>query len=108
MQFIFLYYDANRNGRLEVEEIARMIEHIQRLRGQPHSDAMVDATALVSLYSGPFGFAAFYDSAQKRMLNGTSPLLRTQQDLTECIIQKTGACAPPPPPVKALAQQSPV
>lgn len=32
MQFIFLYYDANRNGRLEVEEVARMIEHIQQVR----------------------------------------------------------------------------
>ncbi|CAE8591119.1 unnamed protein product [Polarella glacialis] len=85
MQFIFLYYDANRNGRLEVEEVAKMIEHIQQLRGKPHTDAMVDATALASLYSGAFGFAAFYDAAQKRMLNGTSPLLRTQQDLFETI-----------------------
>lgn len=85
MQFIFLYYDANRNGRLEVEEVAKMIEHIQQLRGQPHSDAMVDATALTSLYSGPFGYAAFHDAAQKRMLNGTSPLLRLQQDLLAAI-----------------------
>ena len=37
----------------------------------------------MALYSGPFGFAAFYDAAQRRMLNGTSPLLRTQQDLVE-------------------------
>jgi len=85
MQFIFLYYDANRNGRLEVEEVAKMIEHIQQLRGQPSTDAIADATALASLYPGPFGFAAFYDAAQKRMLNGTSPLLRTQQDLLEAI-----------------------
>lgn len=100
MQFIFLYYDANRNGRLEVDEIAKMIEHIQQLRGQPHSDAMVDATALVSLYSGPFGFAAFYDATQKRMLNGTSPLLRTQQDLLEAARQQqqgqAGGPARPP------------
>lgn len=87
MQFIFLYYDANRNGRLEVEEVGKMIEHIQQLRGQPHPDAMVDATALVSLYKGPFGFQAFYDAAQKRMLNGTSPLLRTQKDLLEVVHQ---------------------
>eukprot|EP00928_Gymnodinium_smaydae_P019755 TRINITY_DN175_c0_g1_i18.p1 TRINITY_DN175_c0_g1~~TRINITY_DN175_c0_g1_i18.p1 ORF type:complete len:696 (-),score=146.78 TRINITY_DN175_c0_g1_i18:500-2587(-) len=91
MQFIFLYYDANRNGRLEVEEVAKMIEHIQQLRGQPHSDAMVDATALVSLYSGPFGFKAFYDAAQKRMLNGTSPLLRTQKELIDVYWQRHGA-----------------
>lgn len=73
-----------------------MIEHIQQLRGQPHSDATVDATALVSLYSGPFGFAAFYDAAQKRMLNGTSPLLRTQQDLLEVIWQRQGEGPPAP------------
>lgn len=85
MQFIFLYYDQNRNGRLEVEEVATMIEHIQQLHGESYSSAMVDAKALVSLYSGPFGFAAFYDAAQQRMLNGTSPLLRTQQDLLEAV-----------------------
>lgn len=90
MQFIFLHYDTNRNGRLEVEEVATMIAHIQRLRGQPHADAMLDATALVSLYSGPFGFAAYYDAAQKRMLNGTSPLLRTEQDLLEVLRQASG------------------
>jgi len=106
MQFIFLYYDANRNGRLEVEEVAMMIEHIQQLRGNPHSDAMVDATALVSLYSGPFGFAAFYDAAQKRMLNGTSPLLRTQQDLLEAIWQKQGNSPPPAQPSPCPTQSS--
>lgn len=101
MQFIFLFYDANRNGRLETDEVAKMFEHIQQLRGQPHSDATVDATALVSLYSGPFGFAAFYDAAQKRMLNGTSPLLRTQQDLLEAIWMRqvdAGATPPAHPP----------
>ena len=41
MQFIFLYYDQNRNGRLEVEEVATMIEHIQQLHGESHSSAMV-------------------------------------------------------------------
>merc|ERR1719281_734863 len=109
MQFIFLYYDANRNGRLEVEEGAKMIEHIQQLRGQPHSDAMVDATALVSLYSGPFGFKAFYDAAQKRMLNGTSPLLRTQQDLLEVVLQQQRGLqtsALPPAPASPLTAQS--
>eukprot|EP00439_Symbiodinium_sp_Y106_P079637 s1736_g18.t1 len=90
MQFIFLYYDQNRNGRLEVEEVAKMIEHIQQLRGESHSDALANAKALVSYYSasfGSFGFAAFYDAAQNRMLNGTSPLLRTQQDLLEVMKQ---------------------
>merc|ERR1719387_3333298 len=56
MQFIFLYYDANRNGRLEVEEVAKMLMHIHQLRGQPLADFTVDATALASLYQGPFGF----------------------------------------------------
>lgn len=93
MQYIFLYYDANRNGHLEVEEVAKMITHIQSLRGQPQSDAMVDATALVSLYPGPFGFAAFHDAAQKRMLNGTSPLLRLQQDLADVARMRQGAGA---------------
>jgi len=87
MQFVFLYYDANRNGRLEVEEVATMLEHINQIRGQVHTDAKVDATALLSLYQGPFGFAAFYDASQRRMLNGTSPLLRTTQDICDVIRQ---------------------
>eukprot|EP00448_Togula_jolla_P024893 CAMPEP_0170573732 /NCGR_PEP_ID=MMETSP0224-20130122/2919_1 /TAXON_ID=285029 /ORGANISM="Togula jolla, Strain CCCM 725" /LENGTH=691 /DNA_ID=CAMNT_0010896333 /DNA_START=12 /DNA_END=2088 /DNA_ORIENTATION=- len=106
MQFIFLYYDANRNGQLEIEEVAKMIEHIQQLRGKPYSDAMVDATALVSLYSGPFGFAAFYDAAQKRMLNGTSPLLRTQQDLAEAARKLHSIAAAPTPPQASCSPSS--
>ena len=49
MQFIFLYYDQNRNGRLEVEEVATMIEHIQQLHGESHSSAMVVALWLRNL-----------------------------------------------------------
>ena len=45
MQFIFLYYDQNRNGRLEVEEVATMIEHIQQLHGESCSSAMVKSSA---------------------------------------------------------------
>lgn len=85
MQFIFLYYDQNRNGRLEVEEVATMLEHLQQLYNDAESNAMVNAKALVSLYPGAFGFAAFYDAAQQRMLKDTSPLLRTQQDLLEAV-----------------------
>ena len=61
-----------------------MIEHIQQLRGESPADALVNAKAckhttargvlppclsceaLVSYYSGSFGFAAFYDAAQNR------------------------------------------
>lgn len=108
MQFIFLYYDANRNGRLEVDEVAKMIEHIQVLRGQAHGDAKVDATALVSLYPGPFGFAAFYDSANKRMLNGTSPLLRTQDDLAEAVKNSQQAASTAPAALPPAREVSPL
>ena len=50
MQFIFLYYDQNRNGRLEVEEVATMIEHIQQLHGESHKSAMVDAKVPRPIY----------------------------------------------------------
>lgn len=90
MQFIFLYYDANRNGRLEVEEVAMMIEHIQQLRGNPHSDAMVDATALVSLYSGPFGFAAFSDAAQKKDVEWNITVASNTARLAGGNLAKTG------------------
>jgi diadenosine tetraphosphatase ApaH/serine/threonine PP2A family protein phosphatase len=66
-----------------------MIEHIQILRGLPTATAKVDAAAVLSLYSGPFGFAAFFDTVQKRMLNGTGLLLRTQQDLAEVVKNTT-------------------
>jgi len=113
MQFIFLYYDANRNGRLEVEEIAKMLEHIQQLRGQPQPDTVVDATTLVSMYSGPLGFAAFFDAAKKRLLNGTSPLLRTPEDVLEVVRQRRtpalGHSGAPPPgsPPRLPPHQSP-
>ncbi|CAK0830221.1 unnamed protein product [Prorocentrum cordatum] len=56
MQFIFLFYDVNRNGLLEIEELAKMIGHIQQLRGQAlPGDATADAAALISRYGGPFG-----------------------------------------------------
>lgn len=103
-QFIFLYYDANRNGQLEVEEVAKMIEHIHQLRGQPHLNALADATALVQLYEGNFGFANFWDVVQKRMLNGTGPLLRMQQDLAECVRSRVGPPAPAPPPASSTQE----
>ena len=55
------------------------ITSITRLQ-KPGWFSKQNTEALVSLYSGPFGFAAFYDAAQQRMLNGTAPLLRTQQE----------------------------
>ena len=63
MQFIFLYYDQNRNGRLEVEEVATMIEHIQQLHGESYSSAMVKvlsgATDRIIVASGCVGWMEY-------------------------------------------------
>lgn len=90
MQFIFLYYDSNRNGKFEVDEIAKIQEHLQQLAGQPTDGAEREAIALMSRYGEPFGFAFFFDAAQKGILNGTEKLLRTSRDITE-VIQETEA-----------------
>lgn len=85
LQFIFLYYDANRNGVLETEEAARMVDHLHQLRNGREADfsAQEDAKKLTDMYDGCFGFAAFFDAASKRIVNGTSQLLRTQEDLCD-------------------------
>ncbi|CAD7940818.1 unnamed protein product [Amoebophrya sp. A120] len=93
MQFIFLYYDYNRNGKLEVEELRRLIEHLLRIRGQDTASADRDSQALHALGTGnevfgnQFGFHAFFDASAQKMLNGTSQLLRTQRCLAEVIRQ---------------------
>eukprot|EP00397_Hematodinium_sp_SG-2012_P011479 GEMP01011619.1.p1 GENE.GEMP01011619.1~~GEMP01011619.1.p1 ORF type:complete len:659 (+),score=95.45 GEMP01011619.1:50-2026(+) len=86
LQFIFLYYDQNRNGTFELEEITKLIEHLHQLRGNTTSDATKDAQQLLGVYPGPFGFKSFFDAAQKRCLNGTSQLLRMQSDLSDIAI----------------------
>ena len=96
LQLIFLYYDANRNGRLDVEELALMIEHLEQLRSEKNDKgpklemrqiAVSDAKSLMSLYKGGFWFRCLYDACVKGMLTGMEQLLRTSGDLTSAILK---------------------
>ena len=96
LQLIFLYYDANRNGRLDVEELSLMIEHLEQLRLEKNDKgpklemrqiAVSDAKSLMSLYKGGFWFRCLYDASVKGMLTGMEQLLRTSGDLATAILK---------------------
>jgi diadenosine tetraphosphatase ApaH/serine/threonine PP2A family protein phosphatase/Ca2+-binding EF-hand superfamily protein len=96
LQLIFLYYDANRNGRLDVEELSLMIEHLEQLRSErldrgpkieTRQMAVSDAKGLMALYKGGFWYRCLYDSCSKGMLTGLDQLLRTNGDLATAILR---------------------
>lgn len=96
LQLIFLYYDANRNGRLDVEELSLMIEHLEQLRAEKSDRgpklelrqmAVSDAKGLMALYRGGFWYRCLHDSCVKGMLSGLEQLLRTTGDLATCILK---------------------
>jgi diadenosine tetraphosphatase ApaH/serine/threonine PP2A family protein phosphatase/Ca2+-binding EF-hand superfamily protein len=123
LQLIFLYYDANRNGRLDVEELSLMIEHLEQLRSErpdrgpkleTRQMAVSDAKGLMSLYKGGFWYRCLFDACSKGMITGLDQLLRTTGDLATSILkvnpQLAGVGAPtlqhamvsPPPPMPVM------
>ena len=96
LQLIFLYYDANRNGRLDVEELSLMIEHLEQLRAEkvdrgPRLEtrqiAVSDAKGLMALYRGGFWYRFLFDACSKGMLTGMEQLLRTTGDLATAVLK---------------------
>ena len=96
LQLIFLYYDANRNGRLDVEELSLMIEHLEQLRSErpdrgpkleTRQMAVSDAKGLMALYRGGFWYRCLYDACVKGMLTGMDQLLRTTGDLATAVLR---------------------
>lgn len=92
LQFIFLYYDTDRNGLLNLNELKRMIIHISSIRSlarkttsMSESKAREYAIHLIAHYDGVFGFNAFYNSVKNNILKGTGWLLRTHLDLVDFI-----------------------
>ncbi|KAH8581779.1 calcineurin like phosphatase with 3x Efhand domains at N-terminus [Cryptosporidium sp. chipmunk genotype I] len=92
LQFIFLYYDTDRNGILNLNELKRMIIHISSIRSlakktlsMSESKAREYAIHLIAHYDGVFGFNAFYNSVKNNILKGTGWLLRTHLDLVDFI-----------------------
>ncbi|KAJ1610945.1 calcineurin-like phosphatase [Cryptosporidium canis] len=92
LQFIFLYYDTDRNGLLNLNELKRMIIHISSIRSlarktvsMSDSKAREYAIHLIAHYDGVFGFNAFYNSVKNNILKGTGWLLRTRLDLVDFI-----------------------
>lgn len=92
LQFIFLYYDTDRNGLLNLNELKRMIIHISSIRSLARKTATLSeskareyAIHLIAHYDGVFGFNAFYNSVKSNILRGTGWLLRTRLDLVDFI-----------------------
>jgi diadenosine tetraphosphatase ApaH/serine/threonine PP2A family protein phosphatase/Ca2+-binding EF-hand superfamily protein len=109
LQLIFLYYDANRNGRLDVEELSLMIEHLEQLRESGANEkgpklelrelAVNDAKSLMALYKGGFWYRCLYDACMKGMLSGMDQLLRTGGDLCGAILRVNPQLAVGPTPL---------
>ena len=110
LQFIFLYYDANRNGRLDIEELSLMIEHLEQLRSEQSAVekgpklemrqiAVNDAKSLMALYKGGFWYKCLHDACVKGMLSGLEQLLRTAGDLADAILRVNPQLASEQPPV---------
>lgn len=115
LQFIFLYYDANRNGRLDIEELSLMIEHLEQLRSEQaavdkgpklemRQIAINDAKSLMALYKGGFWYKCLYDACSKGMLSGLEQLLRTAGDLADAILRINPQLASEQPPVLQSAK----
>ncbi|EEA06643.1 serine/threonine protein phosphatase, putative [Cryptosporidium muris RN66] len=92
LQFIFLYYDSDRNGLLSLNELKKMLLHISAIRSLANntktiteSKAREYAIHLIAHYDGVFGFNAFYTSVLNNILKGTGWLLRTHKDLVDYI-----------------------
>ncbi|KAF7457879.1 Serine/threonine-protein phosphatase [Cryptosporidium felis] len=94
LQFIFLYYDIDRNGLLSLNELKRMIMHISSIRSLARktkslteSKAREYAIHLIAHYDGVFGFNGFFNSVKNNILKGTGWLLRTHLDLVDYILK---------------------
>jgi diadenosine tetraphosphatase ApaH/serine/threonine PP2A family protein phosphatase/Ca2+-binding EF-hand superfamily protein len=95
LQLIFLLYDSDRDGLLNNQELSVLLEHLRVLI--KHKLPSDDTDLLISMYSGRFGFAAFYECVACSMLSGTSLLLRLPIDVTDSSPRR-----PPSPLVQAL------
>jgi len=91
MQFIFLYYDHDRNGKLEASELQRLVEHLLRIKNADTKPAVEHSRALHKMgvneakYGNVFGFHAFFEASARKRLNGTSQLLRTKRCLADVV-----------------------
>jgi len=117
LQLIFLYYDANRNGRLDIEELSLMIEHLEQLRSEQaaidkgpklemRQIAISDAKSLMALYKGGFWYKCLYDACIKGMLSGMEQLLRTGGDLGNAILRINPQLADTEPPNFSVPSQT--
>ena len=89
MQYLFLFYDSDRDGTLRAEELSLLFNHLIRAVGQENKrsprigkEAPSCSTALLKS-DGNFGYSAFFDAVQSNRLNGTSQLLRLSADLVQ-------------------------
>ncbi|KAH8740328.1 erythrocyte membrane-associated antigen [Cryptosporidium ryanae] len=102
LQFIFFYYDSNRDGLLSVEELAKLIEHISIIKVTINSDKTRRRTHLSSDKSRKLAkqiindylnktycsYDDFYLIVNNGVLNGTVNLLRCRNDI---FIQKNNS-----------------
>ncbi|KAK6587637.1 erythrocyte membrane-associated antigen [Cryptosporidium xiaoi] len=102
LQFIFFYYDSNRDGVLSIDELAKLIEHISIIKVTISSDKTRKRTHISSDKSKKLAkqiindylnkmycsYDDFYLIVNNGVLNGTVNLLRCRNDI---FIQKNSS-----------------
>lgn len=78
MKYIFKFYDADRDGMLNHDELRVMIRHAKYARREPHGDEDVDKAVaeLEEKVSPPIAFGAFRNAIMAGKLRGSSSLWR--------------------------------
>ncbi|OII74763.1 erythrocyte membrane-associated antigen [Cryptosporidium ubiquitum] len=97
LQFIFFYYDSNRDGLLSIDELAKLIEHISIIKvtvnnknGKPKKKTQISTEKSKKLASQVIhdylnkdfcSYDDFFQLVNNGILNGTVNLLRCRNDI---------------------------
>jgi diadenosine tetraphosphatase ApaH/serine/threonine PP2A family protein phosphatase/Ca2+-binding EF-hand superfamily protein len=77
LQFLFLFYDADRDGIFNAAELQRLMDHLKQLRQPLRYE---DPDFLIAKFNYCFGYRAFVECCKDGSLSGTQLLLRFNQD----------------------------
>ncbi|KAL3130029.1 erythrocyte membrane-associated antigen [Cryptosporidium hominis] len=120
LQFIFFYYDSNRDGLLSIDELAKLIEHISIIKvttnkknGKPKKKTQISSEKSKKLASQVIrdylnkefcSYDDFFQLVNNGILNGTVNLLRCRNDI---FLQKKNQSSSFSPPNQQIYNKLP-
>ncbi|KAK9174516.1 EF-hand domain pair family protein [Cryptosporidium meleagridis] len=120
LQFIFFYYDSNRDGLLSIDELAKLIEHISIIKvttnnknGKPKKKTQISSEKSKKLASQVIrdylnkefcSYDDFFQLVNNGILNGTVNLLRCRNDI---FLQKKNQSSSFSPPNQQIHDKIP-